>query len=425
MHSLFRALCWLGLALAAPAHAVLTIQITRGAEGALPVAVVPFGTDSPLPVDIAQVVTQDLERTGRFRALRTADMPGRPTDSAQVEFRDWRRLGTENLVVGRVVPQGGGLNVEFQLLDVFKGNRVAGFTVPSRPDGLRRTAHQIADIIYERLTGERGSFDTRIAYVTASSRGGRSKLYGLEVADSDGHNPQRILESPEPILSPAWSPDGRRLAYVSYEGGRPGVFVQNLAAGSRDQVSAFEGINGAPAWSPDGSRLALTLSKDGNPEIYVLDLGSRALTRVTSNAAIDTEPAWAPDSRSLVFTSDRGGKPQIYRVSPGGGPERRVTFEGEYNARASFAPDGSRLTLVTGGRGGYRVGLLDLETGALRVLTEGPLDESPSFSPNGAMVLYATGSGSLAAVSVDGRVQQRLSEQRGSVREPAWSPLRD
>lgn len=419
---------FLALALAAPARAVLTIRITEGQEGAQPIAVVPFGAQAgaDLPVDVAEVVRADLARTGRFAPLPVGVLPGRPTGASQVDFRDWRRLGSDHLVVGNVKgPSAGPYTVELQLLDVFKGAELAGYSIEARPGQLRRVAHRVADLIYQKLTGERGAFATRVAYVTETRRGG-ARRYQLEVSDSDGHDPRTVLESAQPILSPAWAPDGRRIAYVSFEEGRSAVYVQDLGSGQRERVAAHEGINSAPAWAPDGKRLALTLSRDGNPEIYVLDLGSRALSRLTDNPGIDTEPAWAPDGQSIAFTSDRGGRPQIYRVLAGGGTARRLTFEGDYNARATFSPDGKRLALIHGGRGGYRIGLLDLETGALRSLTETRLDESPSFSPNGAMVIYGSsgsGEGTLEAVSIDGRVRQRLSTSGGAVREPAWSPF--
>ncbi|MBP7712853.1 MAG: Tol-Pal system beta propeller repeat protein TolB [Gammaproteobacteria bacterium] len=409
------------------AAAVLTIRITQGTEGAQPIAIVPFAATGSLPVDVAEVVAADLARTGRFAPIAERDLPARPAEASQVDFGDWRKLGTENLVIGRVRPEGGAYSVEFHLLDVFKGQQLAGYAIPARNDTLRRAAHKVADLIYEKLTGERGAFATRVAYVTESRGATGNRRYSLEVADSDGANPNTVLESGQPILSPAWSPNGRRLAYVSFEDGGSAVYIQDLASGRRERVAAFEGINSAPAWSPDGTRLALTLSRDGNPDVYVLDIATRQLLRLTDNPAIDTEPNWAPDGSSLVFTSDRGGKPQIYRVASGGGAARRVTFEGDYNARAVHSPDGKRVAMIHGARGSYRIGLLDLDTGAMRVLTETRLDESPSFSPNGSMVLYASGGrgGTLEAVSVDGRVRQRLSVSSGTVREPAWSPFLD
>jgi len=413
-------------------QAVLTIKITRGVEGALPVAIVPFGWEgsngSP-PADIADIIAGDLRRTGRFAPVPGSDLPARPHDFSQVDFHDWRRLGTENLVVGKVEDRGGGnYQVQFRLFDVFKGAQLTGYSFATDRGGLRRTAHRISDIIYEKLTGDRGAFNTRIAYVTESVGADGDKRYALEVADSDGFGPRSVLESAQPILSPAWSPDGRKLAYVSFETHRPAIYIQDLYTDKREKVAGFRGINGAPAWSPDGKRLAFTSSKDGNPEIYVLDLQGRKLERLTHNAAIDTEAAWAPDGRALVFTSDRGGRPQIYRIPDTGGKAQRLTFEGTYNARASFSPDGSRLTLVHGSRGDYRIAVLDLENNALTVLSDAKLDESPSFAPNGSMIIYATSGeqgAALAAVSVDGRVHQHLSLQKGRVREPSWSPFVD
>ncbi len=408
--------------------AALTIEITEGEEGALPIAVVPFayqGQGARPDQDLAAIVRSDLRRSGRFDPMPVRDMLARPSSGSQVEFRDWKALGMENLVIGSIKSNGsGGYLVRFQLFDVFKGEQLAGYSIPTTVRNLRRTAHQIADIVYQQLTGQRGAFATRIAYITATGRGKQQRV-ALKVADADGYDPQTIVSSKEPLMSPAWSPDGRRLAYVSFEHGKPAVYVQEVFTGKRQKVAAYKGINGAPAWSPDGRELALTLSRDGNPEIYVLNLNRRTLRRLTNHYAIDTEPAWAPDGRSIVFTSDRGGKPQIYRIPSGGGKARRITFEGSYNARASFSPDGKLLTMVTREGRAYRIGVLDLKIGALQVLSNGKLDESPSFAPNGSMIIYATknhGKGELAAISVDGRVHQRLALQEGDVREPVWSP---
>jgi TolB protein len=416
-----------------PVLAALTIEITEGAEGALPIAVVPFGWqgEGKRPTwDIAAIVRGDLQRSGRFASMEVGEMLARPRSGSEVEFRDWRVLGMENLVVGQVRPNGtGGYLVRFQLFDVFKGEQLAGYNIPTTERDLRATAHHIADLIYEKLTGQQGAFATRIAYVVALGKPGRGQKVALRVADADGFSPQTIVTSTEPLMSPAWSSDGRKLAYVSFEKGRPAIYIQEVFTGQREKLSSYKGINGAPAWSPDGRKLALTLSKDGNPEIYILNLsGGKTLKRLTNHYAIDTEPAWSPDGRSIVFTSDRGGKPQIYRVSAFGGKAERITFEGSYNARASYSADGRFLTLVTRQGKDYRVGLLDLESGGLQVLSEGRLDESPSFAPNGSMIIYATkinGKGELAAVSVDGRVHQRLALEEGDVREPVWSPYTD
>jgi TolB protein len=425
---LLAALCSAGTA-----HAVLNIEITEGMEGALPIAVVPFGWTgpAPLPQDVAAVVSSDLARSGRFAPMAAERLPARPMVASQVDYSAWRSTGAESLVIGRVQPrEGGAYVVEFQLLDIPRGQQLVGYSIPANAQQLRRVAHQISDIIYEKLTGERGAFDTNISYVTEERAADGKRTYRLAVADSDAYNEQIILTSTQPIMSPAWSPDGRRLAYVSFEEGRSAVFVQEVATGKREKVASHPGINSAPAWSPDGRSLALTLSRDGNAEIYVLDLASKRLQRVTNSFAIDTEPAWSPDGRELVFTSDRGGRPQIYRLAMNGGmpmgsPER-VTFEGSYNARARFSPDGRRITMVTGEGNRFRIAVMDLDTGNLRVLTESRLDESPSFSPNGAMIIYATeirGRGVLEAVAADGRAHQRLGLSRGDVREPAWSPF--
>jgi TolB protein len=416
--------------LPAQAMARLTIQITGGTEGALPIAVVPFGWSgrgaAGVGAQIAEIVRSDLIRSGRFTTLPVKDMLARPQTGSDVEFRDWKVLGMDNLVVGQVSPNGkGGYMVRFQLFDVFKSEQLTGYNIPTTERGLRVTAHQIADIIYEKLTGQPGAFATRIAYVTSVQQGDGAQQVALKVADADGFNPQTIVTSSEPLMSPSWSPDGRRLAYVSFENKKASIYIQEVFTGRRQKIASFKGINGAPAWSPDGRKLALTLSKDGSPDIYVLDINRKRLNRLTRHYAIDTEPAWSPDGRHVVFTSDRGGKPQIYRVPSFGGKVTRITFEGRYNARASYAPDGKSLTLVTSQGGGFRIGVLDLETNGLLVLSDGRLDESPSFAPNGSMIIYATkinGRGELAAVSVDGRIKQRLALQEGDVREPVWSP---
>jgi TolB protein len=415
---------------ATQALSALTIEITEGIEGALPIAVVPFGwkgSGAAPEEDVAAIVARDLASSGRFKPMPADDMLARPHSDTEVEFRDWKVLGMENLVVGSLLPNGsGGYLVRFQLFDVFRGAQLASHTIPTTQADLRATAHQIADFIYEQLTGERGAFATRIAYVV-SQGSGRDQRVTLQIADVDGQRPQTIVTADTPLMSPAWSPDGRRLAYVSFDNGKPAIYVQEVFTAKRYKVASYKGINGAPAWSPDGRQLALTLSKDGNPEIYLLNLGSRSLRRLTNHYAIDTEPAWSPDGRSIVFTSDRGGKPQIYQVSASGGRASRITFEGKYNARASYSPDGRYLTLVTQQGRDYRIGLFELASGRLQVLSDGQLDESPSFAPNGSMVIYATSKGGrheLAAVSVDGRVRQRIASQEraGEIREPVWSP---
>ena len=410
------------------ALAVLTIEITQGMEGASPIAVVPFAapTGVALPEDIASIISANLRRSGRFAPLAEADLIARPREAGDIRFQDWRVLGVGDLVIGRVLqPAPGRYEVQFQLFDVFRSRQLTGYSIPARADELRRVAHRISDLIYETLTGEPGAFDTRIAYVTAE-QGGEGKRYSLQVADSDGHNPRTVLRSPQPLMSPSWAPDGQQLAYVSFEGRKAAIYVQDVGTGARREVAAFDGINGAPSWAPDGRKLALTLSRDGNPEIYVLHLGDNRLQRLTNNAAIDTEPAWAPDGSHLVFTSDRGGAPQLYRLDIRTGRAERISFEGNYNAGADFSPDGRRLALVHRDGRDYRIAVMDLDNRRMRVLTDGSLDESPSFAPNGSMIIYATsvgGRGVLAAVSADGRFRQRLTLSGGDVREPAWSPV--
>ena len=412
------------------ASALLTIEITKGVETGIPIAIVPFGWDAKnktvLPHDVAIVVDADLARSGRFLTFARKDFLATPHQDRDVAFKDWRLLKAEALVIGNITPAAAGkVEVQFRLYDVFREKQLAGYSYTVSPEALRGLAHQIADVIYEKLTGEPGAFNTRIAYITHEAPRSGAAVYKLQVADSDGYGPQTIVQTTEPLLSPAWSPDGRRLAYVSFEDKRSKVYLQNIADGRRELIAEHRGINSAPAFSPDGKRLALTLSRDGNPEIYLFDLATRSLRRLTSHPAIDTEPAWSPDGRYLVFTSDRAGKPQIYRMSAEGGEAERLTFEGDYNARASYSPDGKMLTLVSRQEGLYHIATLRLDTRALQVLTDTALDESPSFAPNGRLIIYATevrGRGLLASVSVDGRVRQLYRFAEGEVREPVWSP---
>jgi TolB protein len=410
------------------AQAVLTIEITRGVEIGTPIAIVPFGWGGQAPPaqNISDVIEADLARSGRFAVLPRKDFISLPHEDKDVVFKDWRILKAEALVIGSVrLSAPGKYQVQFRLYDVFKGSQIAGFRYTIGADKLRSVAHQISDIIYEKITGEPGAFNTRIAYVTREGPPGVKPVYKLQVADSDGVNPQTVVRSPESLMSPAWSPDSKRMAYVSFEDKRSKVYIQNMTDGRRELVAEFTGINGAPAWSPDGRRLALTLSRDGNAEIYVMHLDTRALRRLTSDPAIDTEAAWSPDGRDIVFTSDRAGTPQIYRMSASGGPAERLTFEGDYNARASYAADGKSITFISRSQGGFRVAVLRLDNRTAQVLTETSLDESPSFAPNGRMIIYATevrGRGVLASVSADGRVRQLFKLEEGDVREPAWSP---
>jgi len=413
------------------ASAALKIEITQGLSTAQPIAIVPFSSEpviGGLAVDIAQVVSDDLARSGRFKSLSRADMLSRPTSVESVNFRNWQALGQDNLLIGQVT---AGLNdmllVQFYLFDVYKNEQLMGFSMPSSRSGLRNAAHRISDLVYEKLTGQKGAFSTRMAYVT-STQGSNGKIeYKIQVADADGYGAKAIVTSSEPLMSPAWSPRGDKISYVSYERRRSSIYTQTLRTGAREKLHSFKGINGAPSWSPDGSQLALTLSKDGSADIYLYNVMTRAFRRLTRSYAIDTEPNWSPDGRQIIFTSNRGGKPQIYKISVNGGKASRVTFEGSYNARASYSPDGKTITMVHRVNGEYRIAILDLKTGFTNVLTNGRLDESPTYAPNGSMILYSTKDGLksiLAAVSSDGKVRQKLRLQGGEVREPAWSPYK-
>ena len=415
---------------AAQSEAQLEIEITEYAGKQTPVAVVPFGWEGvapDAPYDISGVISADLSRSGRFAPIAENDMLQKPITGIDLDFDDWSILGVEAVVIGKVTQTGANAySVQFQLFDVFRREQLVGYRMPASRDTMRRVAHRAADMIYEKLTGIPGVFGTKVAYVTAQIRN-NDRWYTLVVSDADGENENTIMESADPIMSPAWSPDSRRLAYVSFENDISTIYVQTLRTGNRIKVSSRPGINGAPAFSPDGRKLVLTLGGvDGNLDIHVLDLASRQVTRLTTNRSIDTEGTWAPDGRSIYFTSDRSGGPQVYRVRSDGGSPERVTFEGNYNARPRLSPDGSKLALVHLDRGNYRIAVLDLDSRDLLVLSTGRQDESPSFAPNSDSLIYATRQGRngvLETVSADGLVRQRLASGRGDVREPVWSPF--
>lgn len=423
---------FLWLSVSSLAHAVLTIEITQGSEGAQPIAIVPFewvGT-GPRPASLKNIIAADLQRSGQFSPLADQDLISKPHQGSEVDYKTWRTLNVGYLVVGKIHGLAdGSFQVQFQLLDVFKGRQLAGYSIRSLNSGLRRTAHHISDIIYKTITGEEGAFNTHISYITVTRDEHNKKQYQLAIADADGYNEKIIYTSPQPLMSPSWSPDGTRLAYVSFINGRPEIYIQNIFSSKKEKLVSFEGLNNAPRWSPDGSYLALTLSKDGNPEIYVMNINSHKLTRITRSYAIDTEPEWLPDSKGLIFTSDRGGSPQLYEIKlnnyqPDSRPQR-ITFEGNYNARPSVSSDGRYIAMVHRSQGQFRIAVLERESRHFSLLTQGNLDESPSFAPNGRMIIYATEEkfrGVLSAVSVDGRARQRLSLKKGDVREPVWSP---
>jgi TolB protein len=420
-----------GLVLGAPAvRAELQIEITSGVRDPVPIAIVPFTHATPGDggLDVADVVQHDLEGSGRFKALPREQMPATPTRAPDVNAPAWKAQGSDYVAVGRVTAlDGGTLAVDFDLVNTLTGVRLATQRFTGAPSALRNAAHRVSDVIYQKILGVRGAFATRIAYVAVDGDP-PAQHYQLYVADADGANPRRVLESRFPLMSPSWSPDGQWLAYVSFETKHSAVYVQQISSGERRQVSARAGVNGAPAWSPDGRKLALTLGgSGGNPDIFVLDLATQGLSRITDDPAIDTEPEWSPDGRSLYFTSDRAGSPQIYQISAqGGGHPKRISFGANYNARPRVSADGTQLAMVTLDNGGYRIAVQDLTNGTVRVLSHGRLDESPSFAPNGATLIYSEregNRGSLATVSTDGLTGVRLKASQGEVREPAWGPF--
>lgn len=424
----------LWLSVSSLAHAVLTIEISQGSESAQPIAIVPFkwtgkGTR---PASLKNIIAADLQRSGQFSPLPDKDLISHPHKGADVKYKTWRALNVGYLVVGNIKAMADdSYQVQFQLLDVYKGRQLAGYSIRSLNSGLRRTAHHISDIIYKTITGEEGAFNTHISYITVTRDEKNNKRYQLAIADADGYNEKIIHSSSQPLMSPSWSPDGTRLAYVSFSNGRPEIFVQNIFSAKKEKLASFTGLNNAPRWSPDGRYLALTLSKDGNPEVYIMNVNSRKLTRITRSYAIDTEPEWLPDNQGLIFTSDRGGSPQLYEIKLNRyqpvNRAKRITFEGNYNARPAVSTDGKYIAMVHRTQGKFRIAVLEKDTQHFRVLTDGQLDESPSFAPNGRMIIFATEEkyrGILSAVSVDGRARQRFSFKKGDVREPVWSPYK-
>jgi TolB protein len=417
-----RVLIFVGaLLFALAARAQLTIDITTSGGRQIPIAVMPLKGESSQPQSVSEVVGADLARTGLFRLVNTVGISPIPTEPSEVNFPDWTARSAEALVIGKVEAQGDRVEVRFRLFDVQKQSQLASYSYLVAPAQLRATAHRIADLIYERLTGDKGVFSTKITYVVK-----RGTRYELQVADADGFNAQSVLASNEPIMSPAWSPDGSRLAYVSFDQKKPIVVVQNLAQGTTKVVANFRGNNSAPAWSPDGQTLLVALSKDGLTQVYRVPAGGGEAQRLTESTGIDTQPAYSPDGQWIAFTSDRGGSPQIYRMPASGGPAQRLTFEGTYNVGPRFSPDGKSIAYVQREGGRFRIATMELANGQVQVLTEGALDDSPTFAPNGKMILYEAqsgGRGQLAAVSGDGRVRQRLTSAAGDVQDPAWGPM--
>lgn len=415
------------------ANGMLSMELTRGVAGAIPIAIVPFAKQGDLPPqDISAIVSNDLQNSGRFKVYTQNALSQFPSDLSQVSTQYFRHLGTDNVVVGKINSLGGDrFQVNFQLLDMFHGSETANMmlsrTYTVSGNDLRTLAHHISDLIYQQITGVRGVFSTKIAYVLVQRANDRPTRYVLELSDQDGYNPRPLLNSPEPIMSPSWSPNGKQLAYVSFEHGKAQIYLQDVLTGGRRLLSESPGINGAPAWSPNGRQLALVLSKSGSPNIYIMDIATQSLRQITKDFYINTEPSWSADGSSLLFTSNRGGGLQIYQINLTTGNTSRVSFDGDYNARAMATRDGKTIAMIHRVEGNYNIAVLDLDAGITRVLTNGATDSaSPSFAPNGSMILYETvysGRNVLAMVSTDGRVQLRLPPREGEAQDPAWSPF--
>lgn len=415
------------------ALAILSMELTRGMTGAIPITIVPFSNQQGAAHDeVSKIIIADLKNSGRFKIVGEKELKQFPNDAQDVSQSYFRKLGTDNIVVGKVeLLSGNQYEVSFQLVDILKGAEKANVIVHKKykvtDSGMRAVAHGISDLVYQQLTGVRGIFSTKLAYIVIQHLNKETTRYLLEVSDQDGFNPKPLLTSSEPIMSPAWSPDGKQIAYVSFENKRASIYIQNVVTGERTLISHFPGINGAPAWSPDGKKLALVLSKGGSPNIYVMEIATKKLTPITNDFYINTEPTWSTDGKSLMYTSNRSGAPQIYQVNLLTKISSRISYDGDYNARASFAQDGKNLAMIHKIDGIYKIAILNLDVGTTKVLTPNASDSaSPSIAPNGSMILYDTfyrGRNVLAVVSTDGRVQVMLPARSGEAQDPAWSPF--
>ncbi len=414
----------------------LTIQITQGVDNPVPIAIVPFEWTGfgVLSENITDIVNSDLRNSGEFAPIPEQNMLSTPHEESEVFFRDWGFLGSDYLLVGKIINSNNSdlYEVQYELFDVRQEVRMVGEVISGTQAQLRDIAHQISDVVFEQITGVRGAFGTKILYITSQRLSPSQSNYQLNLADADGGRPQVLLESQEPIMSPSWSPDAKKIAYVSFESTRPHIYIQDLGTGAREQITDFPNINSSPVWSPDGTKMAMVLSKDGNPDIFVMDLATRELRKITTHFAVDTEPSWLPDSKSLIYTSEQGGnnRPQIYQVNLDTLWSERVTFEGTYNSKGLMLQDGKNMVMVhrydTSDE--YHLAILNIERGTIRILTDTSLDESPTIAPNASMIMYASKAGDrgiLNAVSIDGRVKFQIPSNAGDVREPAWSPYLD